>query len=842
MTVPAPPAAIGEFVGRAAELQRIEQLLPAPHARLITLVGPGGIGKTAVAAEAVRRYRKVSDRPVHWTRLARLAPGSTSEVIAEEVVKLVAKADMAGRSARDCLVEIFTRAGATLLVLDNCEHVVAGVGPFIIDLVEAVPGLTVITTSREPIGWLDEHLIAIPPLSGPNALTLFLRQAERNGRPIHGDAEHHDIAEKICGRVENNPLFIQLAAARLRHRPVAAVLRELTGDRDDKRMQWCHRWVGAERHGSVHDVIAWSYGLCTAEERLLLDRMSVFVTGFDIDCGGTCGGGAELAAITAVCADAALPADRIEHLVERLVERSLVSARSSVTTVRYYLLESVRVFARDRLGRRVDGLDEAALLDRHRRYYRDKVVAGQVLWCSPRQDDWIEWLRAAWENVLFAIESGLSEPTQAVVALETANTLMALRIPFITGANRAVMRLTERALAAVRDIESAVPLRVEAMALIGWIAVWQGRQLYTAQLLDECAAECLTDPVLRRTWRETAERDIGLPAAVECTWGLELLLVHHDRRAIDVLARARTKFEAMGDRAGMGRSELFESLAHSIVGEPEQAIAVARRHLDRAVDAAAGAAIAWAELGWMLALNAHGDPREAVRFGRFALERNMETDDLWTVSWFVHFLMVASKNLLAERIAAGAEPGELTAAATELAHVLGGMSTLHRSLGITPDRLIFPAKAIDAAARTAKSVLGASEYRAALRRGELLRPEHAELQRLLLGRFRIEQLPAAETASHWSELSPAEQEVAVLAAAGWPNSVIATRRGSSIRTVDAQVATIRRKLMVATRSEIIAHVPDELAERVRSESRQRPARRRPRQSPRPAIESMTPSS
>ncbi|MEU7765501.1 AAA family ATPase [Nocardia sp. NPDC049190] len=836
------PAAPREFVGRHAELRQIDTLLRSSSARLITLVGPGGIGKTTLAAEAVRRYRGAARRAVYWTRLARLATEAETGTVAEEVVQSVAKDDVAGRSAWDGLVETFSGGdvGAgepTILVLDNCEHVLGGVGPLIVSLLEAVPGLTIFATSREPIGWIDEHLVAVPPLSSDHALELFRRRAELTGRPISEEPGQLAIAARICGHVDNNPLFIRLAAARLLHRPPAIVLRELSGDTDDRRLQWSHNVRGGvgERHRSVRDVIAWSYGLCTDREQLLLDRMSVFATGYDSENSEAPSGGVEIDAIVAVCADASLPGVEIESLLERLVERSLLSVHMTAATVRYYLLESVRVFVRDRLSARDDDLDEVRLLARHRRHFRDRVAAGPATWYGPQEQEWLAWARAAWDNILIAIETSLADPEEAVIGLETAATLMALRVPFITGSNRAITGLTEQALEATRRVDPPpTRLRINATALVGWIAIWQGRYAYTAQLLDECAAECLSDPDLRRRWRETTDSDVGLPAAVEFTWGLELLLVQLDLRAVDVLGRARRKFAAAGDRAGEQRSELFEALTCANLGDADLALGAARRHLERAVASDAGWAISWAELAWMIAVSRHGDPHEAVTLGRSTLERVLTTGDTWTAGWVVHFHTMALTYLLSARIAAGdAGRAELVAAATEIAHLQGGIATLHRSMGIVADRVTLVARGIAGATEVATSIIGAAAYAAAAYRGARLRPERDELQRFVLGRLSIDQVPglrpeARVTVSRWDELTPAEGEVAILAAAGWANSAIAARRGSSIRTVDAQVATVRRKLMAATRADISWHVPDQLEERVQLESERRPARTPPR--------------
>ncbi|MEV0297714.1 AAA family ATPase [Nocardia sp. NPDC050710] len=830
------PAAGGEFVGRQAELRRLERLLSAVENRLITLTGPGGIGKTTLAAEAVRRYRPSGPRAVYWVRLARLAPGSATGIVAEQMVQSVAKADVAGRPAWAGLIDTFTGDGPgaqrTLLVLDNCEHVLAGLGPLVIDLLNAVPGLTILATSREPVGWIDEHIVGVPPLPLGQALELFRRRAELTGRPVPEDPAQLAIVEQICGHVDNNPLFIRLAAARLRHRPPAIVLRELTGDGDDKRMEWSHgARVGAEeRHRSVRDVIGWSYGLCTDAEQLLLDRMSVFAVGFDTEGDETRGSGVDVDAVMAICGNPP-GSEQVEGLLERLVERSLVSARITATAVRYYLHESVRVFARDRLGRRGDGVDEAQLRARHRRYYRDKVVAGQALWYGPREREWLDWARASWDNILTGIETSLTEPTEAVIGLQTATLLMSLRVPYVTGSNRAVMCLIEQALEATRCLVlPPTRLRIDARTMVGWIALWQGRWTYTAQLLDECAAIWIADPALRRNWRGTARIDIGLPAPMEFTWGLELLLIHLDPRSIDVLARARRKFAVSGDLAGEQHSELFEALACSALGDAEQALSTNRRHVDRAVTSDAAWAVSWAELAWVLAQAIHGDAAEAIRTARASLERLLAAGDAWTAGWLIHFMMLAFARLLADRLAAGdSDPAECAAQARHIAHLQGGLATLHRSIGITSDKVTLAQNQAAQAIEVATSVLGAEVYAAAARKGAGLRPEFGELQRFTLGLCTVDELPggppdARATASRWPELSRAERDVAVLAAAGWANSAIAARRGSSVRTVDAQVASVLRKLVVATRADIIWQVPDELEARVQFESQRRPTR------------------
>ncbi|MFY1621204.1 helix-turn-helix transcriptional regulator, partial [Micromonospora sp. WMMD736] len=159
-------------------------------------------------------------------------------------------------------------------------------------------------------------------------------------------------------------------------------------------------------------------------------------------------------------------------------------------------------------------------------------------------------------------------------------------------------------------------------------------------------------------------------------------------------------------------------------------------------------------------------------------------------------------------------------------HLIGGLATLRAFIGVDADKVRALAFINTLAAAAATSVLGETAYAAAERRGTQLRPEFDEVQRLALGTLTIDKLPIADVArpitlSRWHELSPAEQDVALLAAAGWTNRAIAVRRGSSVRTVDAQVASIRQKLLITSRADIAAHVPDDLADRVRAEERHR---------------------
>ncbi|MBF6471973.1 MULTISPECIES: ATP-binding protein [Nocardia] len=823
------PASTSEFIGRETELDRLGALLDG-DARLITLVGPGGIGKTRLAAEALRRGAPARRRPVYWARLAALEADSTAT--AQDVMQSAVRTDPSSPPTRAALVRTFTSGDRSveraILVLDNCEHLLGAVAAMIAELLEAAPGLTILATSREPIGWVDEYILAVPPLSPRQSLELFRQRAELIGRAIPDEREQTAVAARICRRVDHNPLFIRLAAARLRHQPPVMVLRELSGDADDKRLHWTHgARAGAEqRHRGVYDVVAWSFALCGPSEQLLLERLSVFAAGYETD-DESLRGAIELDAAIAVCADDILPAREIEHLLERLTEQSLLSSHLTATTVSWYLVESVRVFARDRLRRR-DRAEFDRLAARHRRYFRDKVVAGQAIWLGPQDRAWLAWARSAWNDIVLGIESGLADPAEAVVALETATVLLSMKVPYVKSGAGALTRLTERALEVTRAAGlGPSELADLATALLGWISLWQGRADHIPQLLAD-RATLPPDAGPRYT-----DIDFGLPAPVEWMWGLELMLVRGDSRAITVLTRARRKFAEQGDRIGAERSDVFVAFCSALVGDRGQALENTARFLARSVSSGSTLSRAWAEIARAVALAKHGSAAEALTLTQGVLTRHRCEQDTWTASWAVGAHIVALAQVVVER----AEGGDRAAAAdtaTEIAYLIGGFKTRQRSMGIVVDRVPLVAAEIRRAVEVSRAVLGDRAYASAERRTRL-RPELDALWCPTADPASAARRPDRPVASRpvsrrpgsrWNDLSEAERDVAVFAAAGWPNSAIAGARRSSVRTVDAQVAAIRQKLMIASRADIAVHIPDELAARVRYESERRPSRRR----------------
>jgi predicted ATPase/DNA-binding CsgD family transcriptional regulator len=849
----------GGFVGRERELDRVGATLMGP-ARLVTLIGPGGIGKTRLAEEAARRLHRARHAPVWCVRLARLPKGADAAAVKDAVTAAVLMEGFVGASAWDGALQTLSpldaagRVVQTMLLLDNGEHVLVGAGAVIADLLDAVPGLTVLATSREPVGYIDEQLVAVSPLSGPQSLELFRQRAELAGHLITEPGQVA-LAEQVCGHMHGNPLCIRLAAARMFYEPLPMILAQLSGESDDVRMRWRHGpRVGLDsRHRAIGDVIAWSYELCSDKQQLLFDRLSVFAPGHDTNPEdvGTSGAdvGAELDAIEVVCADdvpiegcsgtpgsagagqvdVRLARTEIPALLERLVEQSLVSVHMTADAVRYFLLESLRLFAEERLAKRsTEHNDEPARLTRrHYHYYRDKVLQAQAEWFGPAEQELLTWAMGAWSNIRRAIDTSV-QAGEAVAGLQICVGLLSLRAPFFLGSLPEIRSRFEQTLAAMQASQDQLSeLELAALAQTAWLAVYQGRHRDAEEILERCVAACDIDVADAGHWRDRPETDIGLPAVVEFAWGIELMWAR-DPRAIAVFARVREKFGSIPHLEGEAMSEYCEAMAAAFLGSAEQAMSTCHRHLERITAARAGWARSWAQMALAIALTKHGDAEEALQLGRAALAYQLPLGEQWSPTWVVHIRMWSLARLITDQTAAAnTNRSTVVKLASEIAYLAGGAKTQRARLGMLIENQGPFADETRIAEKIARDVLGQQTYADLEKRGSQLFTKRSELQRIALGTLLIDvstiDHPAARNgSSKWLTLSMAEQEVAILAAAGWPNSAIGVRRGTSTKTADAQMSSILQKLMINSREDIVRFVPQDQRNRVSAERSQIP--------------------
>ncbi|MFI1034952.1 ATP-binding protein [Streptomyces sp. NPDC020951] len=346
---PSVPVQLTRFIGRESELARIAEALSDAHARLVTLTGPGGAGKTRLAIEAARTRANVC-----FVELAPLTDGARIPyaVLAALGVREGFRTP-AGDGTNRLLIALEDRK--LLLVLDNCEHLIEDAARLSALLLAACPGVRVLATSRESLGITGEALVPVPPLPPDPAVRLFLDRA----RAVRPGFEGHARVADICAALDGLPLAIELAAARLR-----TLTPQELADRLDDRFRLLSRGdrSKAPRHRTLRAVVEWSWDLLDEEERELARRFTVF------------SGGATLDAVEAVCA---VPYP--EDLLASLVEKSFLE----VTEGRYRMLETIRAFAaekhthehsHERADGRTDGhtherIDRSATQAAHARYF-----------------------------------------------------------------------------------------------------------------------------------------------------------------------------------------------------------------------------------------------------------------------------------------------------------------------------------------------------------------------------------------------------------------------------------------------------------------------------------------
>ncbi|TMR21657.1 tetratricopeptide repeat protein [Nonomuraea turkmeniaca] len=375
------PAPLSGLVGREEALAEVRALLL--DGRLVTLTGPGGVGKTrlALAAAATMDPRPEAlaagalEPPVGdsfgggvWlAELAALRPHAGMAEVAEAVGGVLGLRDDVAGSMVDRLAAAL-RGRQTLLVLDNCEHVVEQVAALAGRLLRAAPGLRILATSQDPLRIEGERLWSVPPLAPEAAVELF---AERAG--IEPDA---DVAE-ICARLDGLPLALELAATRVR----ALGVRGLADRLDDRfRVLTAGMRDAPERQRTLRAMIDWSWELLSRDERVVLRRLAVHA------------GGCSLEAAEEVCAE---PGVDVLDTLARLVDRSLVVRGAGP---RFRLLESVAAYCRERLA---EAGEDDLITARHARYYTELAERADLR--GPAQREWLARLDAERANLRLAL-------------------------------------------------------------------------------------------------------------------------------------------------------------------------------------------------------------------------------------------------------------------------------------------------------------------------------------------------------------------------------------------------------------------------------------------------------
>ena len=527
------PVLLTTFVGREREIAAARRLLDG-GARLLTLTGPGGTGKTRLS---VQLATDVADRYPDGVQFVDLSTVGDASMVAAAIARALRLVERPDRSPLDLVTE-HLRDRMVLLVLDNFEQVAAA-APVVAGLLREARGSTVIATSRGPLRVSGEYEFAVPPLGLPEpttsagrgaadvaaspAVALFVDRATAARSDFRlTDANAAAIAE-ICARLDGLPLAIELAAARVRLLPPDAILSRLGQSLD--LLDRGGRDLPA-RQQTLRGAIDWSHDLLDPPTRRLFARLSVFA------------GGARLDAIEAVCGPAAdLGVDVLDGL-EDLVDQSLVQASESTGEPRYTMLQIVHEYAAERLA---ESGEVEAIRRRHAESCLALVERAAPELLASAQRSWLDLLEQEHDNLEVAIDwaVGASETELALRLVTAPWRFWQMRDHLVQGRDRVA------AVLALPDVESHPAALARALGAAGGIAYWLGayvesnafyvRALAVAREVGDprILAEALSDVAL-------TESDVSSPASLALAAG----------RGLSRLTEALAIYRELGDRRG----------------------------------------------------------------------------------------------------------------------------------------------------------------------------------------------------------------------------------------------------------------------------------------------------
>ncbi len=735
------PAELTRFIGRRRELSLAREALE--RSRLVTLIGLGGVGKTRLALELATRARTDFDE----VRFARLADVLEPALLGHTVNTALGVREQSSRWQLETVVD-FLGDRRVLLVLDNCEHLVAPVADLVDGLLRACPGLNVLTTSRQVLGLDGEAVVRVPPLAvaaedgmaaESEAMSLFLDRASAAVPGLVVTPDEQDQIRELCRLLDGIPLAIELAAVRLRLLPLGELVSRTT---DRFHLLARGSRTAPARHRSLRASIDGTYELCSPEERRLWSRLSVFSGGFS------------LAAAESVAGDGG----SILDLVAGLVDKSIVTRVMQAGEPRYAMLETIRQYGAERL----DGAERNELTRRHREWFAALAVRVDEEWSGPAQVEWLTRLRWDHPNLRVALQSCLAEDPQRGLRLVVGVENFWLARGFLSEA-----RLWLDSLLAADPSPTAD--RGRALRLSAWLAVLQNDHDPVPEMLDEAAqiAEALDDPVLR--------------TYVVQVWGLLAMFKGDLATSIERLDAAVAGFAGLGHLTGELHS-LFElGIAHGFAGDIDQAVQWQRRCQDLAGTVGESW---WSSFSlWAYGIDKwrQGDIDGAEAVERSSLRVKRALDDrlgvgvcLEAMSWIA---AASGASIRAHRL-------------------MGAAETVLRQVGMP----IEASRSMLTYHQETQETLGVHD-----RRAEVAYAEGAAWDLETAVGFALGEL-SGEADPDDVPLTKREAEVAGLVAGGLTNRQIAAQLFISVRTVEKHVDHILGKLDLTNRVQLAARM------------------------------------
>ncbi len=758
------PTALTEFVGRRQDRADVRRLLT--EARLVTLTGLGGVGKTRLALRVAAELQRAMRDGVCFVPLAEL---SNPELIPEATAAALGIHDRSSEFGMIRLTE-YLQDRELLLVLDNCEHLIEDCAILADTLLRTCPRLRILATSREPLRIEGEVIRPVAPLSVPESaaadvslhdyesVRFFVERARQVVPGFDVDGENRTAVLEICRHLEGIPLALELAATRLRAMSPVELLERL---RDHWELLDLGNRNAPARHRTMSACIEWSYAQCSPTERGLWERLSIFA------------GAAELDAIQHVAGgdDPLTTPESTAHLVQALVDKSILTAEEVNGRTQFRMHEVLRQYGAAHLTATGSmAATRRALLS----FYIDLLGRIDADWMSPRQIGWMRRLRREDANLRIALEISCTEPGVAPLGLELAARMRKYAMAY--GAFTEVRYWLRRLTALVPDPDLT---RLRGLRAGCVLAALQGDRESSAQLSAEA--------------RELADR---LPPPA--TWladqaaGWHLMFLGEHEACVENLDRALATLAHGGLPRDIAETHMLMGMAHGFAGDLAGAATSHALSLD--ICEATGESWCRSFSLWHLGLVvwAAGDPARAVDLEGRSLRLKRRMDERLGLA------------LCLEACAWMYTEGDPTRAAT----LLGAADRLWHYMGTSLE--VLPALTslrVDSEAAVRRS-LGADQFDASYAAGTSMDEEAAIACALKEESARPDAVaPAIDTGP--ARLTRREREVAELVATGLTNQEIASKLTLSRRTVEGHVERALTKLGFTSRTQLAIWVSDQ---------------------------------
>src|SRR5829696_3502634 len=749
------PLQLTSFVGREREVADLEERL-AGEARLLTLIGPGGCGKTRLALSAASRLAAGFEDGVWWVDLA---PLSDPDLVAQAVAQALGVREAPGRSPTEAVLE-HLEGRKTLLVLDNCEHLVEACAALADALLRSCPELRVLATSREALGITGEVAWPVPSLSLPGsqnlpplkelphyeAVRLFVERAGAVASAFELTEHNAPAVAQLCCGLDGMPLAIELAAARVRVLSVEQIASRL---KDSFGLLTGGSRTSVPRQQTLRATIDWSHELLSENEQVLFRRLSVFAGGFTLE------------AAEAVCVGEDLEGGEVLDLLTPLVDKSLVLVdQQRGGEARYRLLETVRQYGQEKLD---ESGEEPTIKRHHADFFLKFAEQVEPNLNGKDRSLWLERLEIEHDNFRAALAWSSEEEAEGETGLRLAGALSWFW--FHREYWSEWRRWLDRALAAQEGAGGPrwTAARAKALSGGGFLAWMQGDQVTARSQLEESVA----------LLREVRDKQ-GLAQALRFLSG---------------------SFESQGEYA-LARPLAEESVELFREGEDKFGLAITLSRLGITALAQGDAAAAWAYL------------QEGVAIAR-------EIEDDWALALALRNLGIGAFRLgdyeqavvqLRESLAVLRETGnplymqnlELLAAAVSMrgeheraAWLFGAAEALREAVGA----FVLPLYRgeYERGVAAVRSGLDEVAFSAAWSEGRAMTPEQAV-------EHALEPSSATPRLKDAAELSTREVEVLALVAEGHTDSQVGERLYLSPRTVGQHLRSSYQKLGVPSRA------------------------------------------